>query len=116
MPGGAQIQHEPNDKIRAKVSALTSFGITQEEISKYLEISVETLKKYYQYELDNSQLDANAQVAAKLFKKATKNEDLSAIIFWLKTRARWRTADKDDDRKKDSIIEALLEKLVQEKK
>ena len=48
-------------------------------------------------------------------KKAVKQEDLSAIIFWLKTRARWRTADKDDEKKKDSIIEALLEKIASDK-
>ena len=114
MPGAPH--HEANEKTRAKVSALVSFGVTREDIARYLEISEDTLLRHYRYEIENSQLDANAQVAAKLFKKATKNEDLSAIIFWLKTRARWRTADKDDDRKKDSIIEALLEKLVQEKK
>jgi predicted transcriptional regulator len=114
MPGAPH--HEATEQTKAKVSALVSFGVTREEIARYLEISEDTLLRHYRYEIENSQLDANAQVAAKLFKKATKNEDLSAIIFWLKTRARWRTADKDDDRKKDSIIEALLEKLVQEKK
>jgi len=88
--------HEPTHKTRAEVSALTSFGHTQEEIAAHLYICVDTLVKYYRDELDNSVVRSNAKVASKLFKKAVDQEDLTAIIFWLKTRARWRERDHVD--------------------
>ncbi|HEY2811792.1 MAG TPA: hypothetical protein VGJ00_10450 [Rhabdochlamydiaceae bacterium] len=90
---GPTAPHVPTDRLRGEVSALTSFGNTQEEIARHLGIDEDTLAKYYRDELDNSVLRANSKVAKGLFKKATEDEDLSAQIFWLKTRARWRDRD-----------------------
>jgi hypothetical protein len=87
---GISAPHVPTDKLRGEVSALTSFGNTQEAIASHIGIDVDTLVKYYRDEIDNSVLRANAKVAAKLYNKATDEEDLTAMIFWLKTRARWR--------------------------
>jgi len=47
------------------------------------------LRKYYRDELDLGTTKANAQVAGFLFNSA-KNGNVTAQIFWLKTRARWR--------------------------
>lgn len=106
--------HEPTDKLRAEVSALTSFGVTQEEICKYIGIGcVDTLYKYYRKELDTAVIKANAMVAQSLFNKAVNQDDLSAQIFWLKTRGRWKTADKEDDKDK---VTSLLEQFLQENK
>lgn len=99
--------HEPTPATRAQVSALTSFGNTQVEISTYLRICVDTLLKYYRYELDTATMHANAQVANRLFKRAIEQDDLSAQIFWLKTRGKWRTADADD-KKPPSHVENLF--------
>lgn len=85
--------HQKTEKTTAEVIALKSFGNTQEEIATYLGINIDTLYKYYRYELDTAQVRTNAEVARKLYTKATKKDDLSAQIFWLKTRARWRTTD-----------------------
>jgi thiamine pyrophosphate-dependent acetolactate synthase large subunit-like protein len=87
--------HIPTDLTRAEVSALRSFGIKHDDIAKYIGIDPTTLVKYYQYELDTAVTKANAQVAQRLFNKATQQDDLQAQIFWLKTRGRWRTADKE---------------------
>jgi transposase len=87
--------HKPTDISRAEVSALTSFGNTQEEIATYLDIHVNTLIKYYRRELDTAVIKANAMVAKGLFNKAVQQDDLSAQVFWLKTRARWRTVDRE---------------------
>ncbi len=101
--------HVPTDKTRAEVTALTSFGNTQEEVALYLGICVDTLAKYYRHELDTAIIRANAQVARALYNKAVNQDDLSAQTFWLKTRARWRTADKEEGGSKlDSVIEKLL--------
>lgn len=85
--------HKPTEATKAEVGALVSFGNTQEDIARYLGISVDTLVKYYRYELDNSVMVANAKVANRLFRKATEDDDLSAQVFWLKTRGRWRQTD-----------------------
>lgn len=108
--------HQPTEKTRAEVTALTSFGNTQEEIASYLGICVDTLAKYYRHELDTAVIRANAQVARALFNKAVNQDDLSAQVFWLKTRGRWRTADQEDAKKAASAVESLLlgkQKLVE---
>ena len=104
--------HVPNDKTRAEVGALTSFGNTQEQIADHLGISVDTLAKHYRDELDNSVVRANAKVAAKLFRKATEGDDLSAMIFWLKTRGKWREKDEEGTTNK-KLVEMLIDKLVE---
>jgi hypothetical protein len=52
------------------------------------------LRKHYRTELDFGGVKANAQVAGFLFSSA-KNGNVSAQIFWLKTRARWRESPTD---------------------
>jgi hypothetical protein len=54
-------------------------------------IDPKTLRKYYREELDLGEAKANAQVAGFLF-NAAKNGNVTAQIFWLKTRAKWREA------------------------
>jgi DNA-binding XRE family transcriptional regulator len=109
---GRSKEHIPTDKSRAEVAALTSFGNTQEEVASYIDISVDTLAKYYRDELDNSVVRANAKVAAKLFRKAVDGDDIKAQIFWLKTRAKWRETN-DDKSTTDKIVDRLIDKLVE---
>lgn len=109
---GKSKPHEPTDKTRAEVFALTSFGNTQEQIADHLGIHVDTLCKYYRDELDNAVVRANAKVAAKLFRKATEGDDLSAQIFWLKTRAKWREKDEEGTTNK-KIVEMIIDKLIE---
>jgi hypothetical protein len=52
-------------------------------------IDPKTLRKCYREELDLGETKANAQVAGFLFNSA-KNGNVTAQIFWLKTRARWK--------------------------
>ena len=109
---GISKPHEPSDKTRGEVGALVSFGNTQEQIASHLGITVDTLAKYYRAELDNSVVRANAKVAAKLFRKATEGDDLTAMIFWLKTRGKWREKD-DSVNIKESIVEKLIDRLIE---
>jgi glucose-6-phosphate isomerase len=90
-------RHQPTETTRAQVSALKSYGITHEEIGRFLDISHDTLTFHYSRELATAETNANAEVARSLFRKATKKEDVTAMIFWLKTRAGWRDKDKEDD-------------------
>lgn len=85
--------HKITDDNKAQVIALKSFGTTHEEIALFLGMSADTLTRDYAHELATAQVYANAKVAGKLYSKAVEGDDLTAQIFWLKTRGRWRTED-----------------------
>jgi hypothetical protein len=74
---------------RRQVEAMAAYGIPEPDISRVVGIDPKTLRKHYRDELDLGTAKANAQVAGLLFNSA-KNGNVSAQIFWLKTRARWR--------------------------
>tara|TARA_R100000234_G_C4976475_1_gene168692 strand:- start:658 stop:999 length:342 start_codon:yes stop_codon:yes gene_type:complete len=81
--------HQTSTEKQTMVRTLAAVGITHEDIAGKLEISADTLTKYYSKELADGRIDANAQVAKGLFDQA-KNGNTAAAIFWLKTRAKWK--------------------------
>ena len=68
---------------------MAAYGIPETDISRVVGIDPKTLRKCYRDELDLGETKANAQVAGFLF-SAAKGGNVTAQIFWLKTRARWR--------------------------
>ena len=68
---------------------MAAYGIPETDISRVVGIDPKTLRKHYRDELDLGETKANAQVAGYLF-NAAKSGNVTAQIFWLKTRARWR--------------------------
>lgn len=83
------LEHKPTEEQRKLVKALSSVGITYEDIADKLNISSDTLTKHYKEELRDGRVDANAQIAQSLFQNA-KSGNTSAQMFWLKTRAQWK--------------------------
>jgi hypothetical protein len=81
--------HRPDPSQRRQVEAMAAYGIPEIDISRVIGIDPKTLRKCYREELDLGETKANAQVAGFLF-NAAKNGNVTAQIFWLKTRARWR--------------------------
>src|SRR6478672_12006304 len=81
--------HKPDPAQRRQVEAMAAYGIPEIDISRVVGIDPKTLRKYYRDELDLGETKANAQVAGFLFNSA-KSGNVTAQIFWLKTRARWR--------------------------
>lgn len=81
--------HKPDPAQRRQVEALAAYGIPEPDISRAIGVDPKTLRKHYRDELDLGATKANAQVAGFLFNSA-KNGNVTAQIFWLKTRARWR--------------------------
>ena len=80
--------HEPTAETRSNVKALASVGTTQEHIAIYLDIDVKTLRKHYRRELDTALILANSNVAKSLYKNANDG-NVTAQIFWLKTKGGW---------------------------
>jgi len=81
--------HLPNADTRNKVYMLSTVGTRHEDIASVLGITHDTLVKYYKEELDKGRIEANASVAETLFKQA-KEGNTTAMIFWLKSRAKWK--------------------------
>ena len=77
---------------RAQVEAVAGFGVPEAGIAQVLEIDPANLRSFYARELDSGELKANARVAESLYRKAIGDgrEGVTAAIFWLKTRARWK--------------------------
>ena len=81
--------HQPDPAQRRQIETLAAYGIPETDISRVVGIDPKTLRKYYREELDLGETKANAQVAGFLF-NAAKSGNVTAQIFWLKTRARWK--------------------------
>jgi hypothetical protein len=87
--GKGRPAHLPTADTRIKVYTLSTVGTRHEDIASVLNISHDTLVKYYKEELDKGRIEANASVAETLFKQA-KEGNTTAMIFWLKSRAKWK--------------------------
>ena len=89
--------HQPTEATRKQVKALAAYGVPQDEIGRVIGISKPTLERHYREELDRGEVEANAKVAESLFRKATGDgaQSVTAAIFWLKTRARWKEPPTD---------------------
>ena len=82
-------EHIPTEETRKLVRTLSAVGIRHVDIGLKLDINDETLRKHYKEELEIGRIDANAQIANTLFQQAKKG-NMTAAIFWLKTRAGWK--------------------------
>ena len=76
----------------SKVEALTGYGLSAADIACVLDIDVQELETCYEKQLASGHIKANAKVAESLYRKAIGEgrESVTAAIFWLKTRARWK--------------------------
>jgi hypothetical protein len=84
--------HVPDPMLRRQVEAMAGYGVTEAQIAGLIGIDSKTLRKHYREELDHGHVKANVKVAENLFRKATGEgrEAVTAAIFWLKARARWK--------------------------
>lgn len=85
-----------NDAMRERVRYLAGVGVRQDDIAKIIGCAPKTLRKRLRDELDRGVAEANATVCGYLF-AAAKAGNIPAIIFWLKTRARWREGAAPDE-------------------
>ena len=88
----ARPAHQPDDMQRRQVEALAGYGVPEAEIAALVGVDAKTLRKHYRHELDHGHSKANAKVAENLYHMALGQgrEAVTAAIFWLKARARWK--------------------------
>jgi len=75
--------------MREKVRYLAGVGLPQDDIAKIFDCSPKTLRKHLHRELGRGAAEAHATVAGYLF-AAAKGGNITAIIFWLKSRGGWK--------------------------
>lgn len=82
---------QPTENDRKRVELLAGVGNSHEIIAKIVGISKPTLELHFAHELSIGAAQANSQVAANLFRQATKDDPkaVPAAMFWLKARAGW---------------------------
>jgi hypothetical protein len=78
-----------SEAMREKVRHLAGIGVRQDDIAKIIGCAPKTLRKRCRDDLDRGVAEANAMVSGYLF-AAAKGGNVTAQIFWLKTRAQWR--------------------------
>lgn len=102
---------EPSAQELELIEAMSRAGITHEQISKVLKKDVKTLKKYCGEILENSKHLANSKVAGWLFNNCEKG-NVTAQIFWMKTRGGWKEDGEDPNKPKDKfkVVEYILAK------
>ena len=85
-----------NEAMRERVRYLAGVGVRQDDIAKIIGCAPKTLRKRLRDELDRGVAEANATMSGFLF-AAAKAGNVTAQIFWLKTRANWRERMAPDD-------------------
>lgn len=110
--------HKPDEKTRKQVTMMTGIGLKQEDVARIMGVSIDVLRRYYQTEMENAQPVLNAQVANNLFRIATSPEHKQAVtaaIFWLKTRAKWKEtldlSNEDGSLKPEAVQVAVMSAL-----
>lgn len=89
------VEHKPTDEKRKLVRALASVGIIHEDIAGKIDISTDTLVKYYKQELHDGRVDAIANVGRKLYESAMSG-NTTAQMFYLKTKGGWSETNKHE--------------------
>ena len=97
--------------MRERVRYLAGVGVRQDDIAKIIGCAPKTLRKRFRDELDRGVAETNATVCGYLF-AAAKAGNISAIIFWLKTRAQWREGPARGDPLSDQEPEANSEVVL----
>jgi len=82
--------HQPTDEQRKTVKAMVGYGIVQDDIATVIGIDPKTMRLHYAAEIAKGAIEANAQVAQSLFQNATKHRNVTAQIWWTKTRMGWK--------------------------
>lgn len=107
-------EHVPTAETRAQVRAMAQF-LTQADIAAFLGISDKTLRKHYADEIEHGVVRANAKVVQNLYAyasgaKGTEKAQVTAGIFWAKTRAGFR--ETVDHNVNHSFVEGARDRLA----
>ena len=118
-PDEHKLAHKPTEDQRRQVAVMAELGLRQDEMARIMEISEPTLRKHYEVELVSAKSILNSQVANNLFRIATSADHKGAVtaaIFWMKTRAKWKEtldiSNEDGSLKPEPVQVAVMNALA----
>ena len=88
--------HKPSERDKEFVRMLAAMNCSHDDIAKKMSISDETLRKYYANDIEVGRIDANVQVATRLYQKALQSDN-TCMTFWLSRRAGWKEPETASD-------------------
>lgn len=102
--------HNPTEDTRRTVLICSASGVKHDSIARAVGVSQGTLRKHYRAELDSGAVTANAAVAESLYQLAIDG-NVTAAIFWLKTRAGWRErpAESEPDTPRNGPLTVIIQ-------
>ncbi len=83
----------PTDEERKTVERAAAVGLTAQQIAKLIGRAESSTWEYFGEILSRAGMQANANVAGALY-KAAMSGNVTAQIFWCKTRLRWTETEK----------------------
>ena len=83
----------PTEDQKFLVTIMSSTGVPHERQAKAIGVNSKTLRKYFKEELQLGRNRAHAEIAGALYKRALDG-NVPAQIFYLKTQAGWREAQR----------------------
>ena len=81
---------EPTEEQRRTVRAMSGFGLPETDIAVLIDVDLATLQAHFRRDLTRGAAEGTAKVAQSLFAMATREMNVTAMIFWMKARAGWR--------------------------
>jgi hypothetical protein len=91
---GKKPKFEPTEEQRHLVNMMSTSGVKQVDQAKALGIHEHTLRKFFRQELDHGKVVCTSHVVGALYNNAVVKGNVTAQIFWLKSQAGWREADR----------------------
>ncbi len=85
-------KHEPTEENRQRVFRGSKCGVKRDDLCQILGIGRTVFEKYYYDAFEKGRIYANETVAEKLYEQCMEG-NVTALIFWLKARAKWRETD-----------------------
>lgn len=87
--GAGHPYHVPTDKLRAMVEQLAGYKITKKEIANLVDVSEDTLNKYYEFELARGLSAQHAKLSVVAFNLA-ESGDKDMLKFILSRKYNWQ--------------------------
>jgi hypothetical protein len=81
---------DPSEEQRRTVRAMSGFGLPEADIAVLIDVDLATLREHFRRDLTRGAAEGTAKVAQSLFTMATREMNVTAMIFWMKARAGWR--------------------------
>jgi len=110
-------KYRPTDDQKRQVMVMAGFGFRIKDICAVMQIDDQTLHTHYKHELATAEAEANVRVVQALYNNAVKHNNVTAQIWWTKSRLGWKDAsalDIENSAGSMTLMHLLAAKAVRE--